>query len=277
LLLACAILSCSDTPQRPDEQVQTPQDLHSAERAFLEARLDEAIDLLTVEKRDSTDGLLLAYSLFLVGDKSKGKRVFEETMAAPRYEREHLFRALRSITTGRLTEGIDFLELERRQAPRQFFANALYVEALILASRFDRAETTLNELLRRYPQETIVHHVLGHLESARESWQAAIDAYERARETGGENPDLDEGIASALIELQEFDAAAKVIERCKGNFPDYTEILFQEIRHSARNPRSTPESLDPLIADYERRTRRIDRLVEVAQIAEAQRGNAPAR
>jgi predicted Zn-dependent protease len=135
----------------------------------------------------------------------------------------------------------------------------------------------LNELLRRYPQETIVHHVLGHLESARESWRAAIDAYERARATGGENPDLDEGIASALIELEEFDAAAKVLERCKSNFPAYTEILFQEIRHSARNSRSTPESLDPLIAEYERRTRRIDRLVEVAQIAAAQWGNAPAR
>jgi tetratricopeptide (TPR) repeat protein len=259
-------LSCSDAPPRPTEHAQTPQDLQPAERAFLEARLDEAIELLTAHRRDSTDGLLLAYSLFLVGEKSKGKRVFEETMAAPHYEREHLFRALVSLTTGRLAKAIDFLELERRQAPRRFFAGVLYVETLILAGRFENAEAAVKELTQRHPRETIVHHSRGHLESARKSWKPAVDAYEQAREYGGENPDLDEGIASALIDSGDLVAADKAIERCKENFPDYTEILFQEIRLRVLAPESPTDLLDSLIAEYEGRTRRIDRMVEVAQM-----------
>jgi len=266
VLLACGTLSCSDAPWRPKEQVQTPQDLRPVERAFLEARLDKTIELLTAHQRDSTDGLLLAYVLFLVGEEPKGKQVFQETMAAPRYERENLFRGLLSLTTGRLTAAIDYLDKERRQAPERFFAGVLYVETLTLAGRFEDAEAAVKELEQRHPQETIVHHTRGHLESARKSWKPAVEAYERARELGGETPDLDEGIAAALIGLGDFAAAEKEIERCKRNFPAYTEILFQEIRRAVLDPTSPAELLDPLIAEYEKRTRRIDRLVEIAQM-----------
>lgn len=251
---------------RPPEDPQTPEKLTAVERAFLEARLDKTVELLAVRHRDSTDGLLHAYALFLLGDEPRSKQVFSQTMAAPRYLREDLFRAFLSLVTGKLDEAVKHFDRERKQAPERFFASVMHVEVLTLAGRYDDAAAALAPLKTLYPRENIVPHTEGHLESARQAWGAAAAAYERSRELGGENPDIDEGIAAAMIGLHDWPRADDAILRCKKSFPEYAEILYQEVRRSALAPGSSAETLSPLIAKYKSVTKRRDRVEEVERL-----------
>lgn len=262
----CASVSWGGQTPAPSKHAHTTETLRPAQRAFLEAKLDETLILLSKHREDASDGLLLAYALFLSGQEEEGRKVFQETMAAPDYQRRNVFLGLLSLLTGKPAAATQYFDTERKASPIDLFAAVMYVETLTLAERFDDAEVAAKQLIEQYPQENIVYHTRGHLESARKSWKAAADAYRQARELGGPNPDLDEGIAAALIELGDLAKARAEIQHCKNAFPRYTEILFQEIRLAMLDPTVPRDRVDALINEYRRRSRRHDRLAELDQM-----------
>jgi len=271
ILVSLSPLACKDTPpgspapQAADTTpIQQPDELTPAERAFLDGRLNRAVELLQVNQRDTFDSLLLAYSLVLLGDESAATRVLDETMRAPHFADEHMFRGLLAVLTGNLDQAIREVGAAGQLQRRRFFPRALHVELLTLAQRFEDAESALEALARDFPHEPIVPHTRGHLESARENWAGAIDAYTHSAELGGPNPDLDDGIAAARIALGQYSEARQVIERCRRSFPDYPEILYQAIRLARVNPDLAAEPLQTVVAEYRSRTKRQDRLAEIA-------------
>ena len=269
VVFASGMQGCKDSSTPPPEEVmphpQGPNDLHPAERSFLEGRLDRTVKLRMENCRDSSDGLLLAFAIFLQGDEALSQRIFSEVMRTPRYRNEHLFRGLLAVLTGDMNKALEHLDQERKLPHRQFFASVLYVELLILAKRFDAAAGEVEELKLRYSGEPIIYHTEGHMEAARSSWRAALSAYQRSEELGGINPDLDDGIAAALIELGELDTARERVYQCRKDFPDYTEILFQELRLVHLDPDAPTEALATLAAEYKRRTKMKDRVEQVEQ------------
>lgn len=239
----------------------TPAELTEAERAFLDGRLDRAVELLKAGPRDSGDGLLLAYALLLRGDESEATRVAEETLRAPHHRDERTFRGLLALLTGKLDRAID--ELGGAGAPPRFFSRVLHAETLTLARRFEAAQAATEALARDFPQEPLVPHTRGHLESARGNWAAAIESYTRSAQLGGRNPDLDDGVAAAGIALGHYPEARQAIARCREDFPDYPEILYQAIRLERARPGAAGQPLRNLVAEYRRRTKRQDRLAEI--------------
>ena len=250
-------------PPAPPATTGQPEELTPAERAFLDARLDETIALLRDGGRDAGDGLLLAYALMLSGDDGGARKALEETMRAPHHADEHRFRSLLALLTGDLEGALAELSAGGRQRP--FFSRVLHAEAAILARRFDVAQAETDALAAEFPDEPLVPHTRGHLESARGNWAAALDAYARSAALGGPNPDLDDGIAGALIALRQFADARRAIDRCRAAFPGYTEILYQAIRLERAKRGASGVPLGALVAEYRQRTRRQDRLVEVAR------------
>lgn len=238
-----------------------PSELHPAERAFLEARLDTAIDLLNKRRRDSTDGLILAYSLFLRGDDADSQKAFSTAMKVPRYKDSSLFEGLLGALTGKLSEAIEHLQPKPKQAHR-FFARVLLVELLTLAERFDEAEPLVDALIKDFPEETIVHHTKGHLEAARESWSAALAAYTHADALGKNNPDVCDGLVQAHIGLKDFTAARALLDSCQPRFPQYAELLYQRIRMETLIGESSDEALHSLVSEYRKRSKRQDRIKE---------------
>jgi hypothetical protein len=93
---------------------------------------------------------------------------------------------------------------------------------------------------------------------------AAIEAYTRSAALGGPNPDLDDGIAAARIGLGQYRDARQAIDRCREAFPDYEEILYQAIRLERLKPGASGAPLGALAAEYRSRSKRQDRLAEVA-------------
>ncbi len=272
--LALGSPACKESPKasRPEPTIAAKPspsivELTPAERAFLDGRLGRAIELLRAEQRDSSDGLLLGYALALTGDEPAAKQVLDDTLRAPHFSDDHLFRGLLAVLTGRLDESIAEIALAGPTPERRFFPRVLHVELLTLAGRFQDSEAEAAELAREFPNEPLVHHTRGHLESARENWAAAIDAYVRSEKLGGPNPDLDDGIAAARIGLKQYAEAAASIERCRKDFPDYPEILFQAIRLARMKPGASREPLQKLVTEYRSRTKRADRLMEIEQWA----------
>jgi tetratricopeptide (TPR) repeat protein len=244
--------------------VQTPADLRPAERAFIEARLDETVQLLNEGSQEATDRLMLAFALQMQGHNERAERIFRHTMRRPGGKDDHLFRGFVAALTGNAAEAVRRLELERARPQNRFFAEALYVEFLAGSERFEEAEVEATKLEQSYPDSPVVHHIRGHLETGRQAWQAALEAYRRSEELGRRNPDVDDGIAHALIELGQFAEAHAVVERCRSEFPEHTEILFYATRLESLDPAGTPEALERLAAEYEKRSARADRLEEVA-------------
>lgn len=275
IVLAVALpicsLACKDSHPGPrmsqsaeTTPIRGPEELTPAERAFLDGRLDRAVELLQVSQRDSADSLLLAYSLLLLGDESEATRVLDETMRAPHYTDEHRFRGLLAIVTGNLDRAINELGAAG-QPQRRFFSRVLHTEILTLAQRFEAAQSEAEALAKDFPDEPLVPHTRGHLESARRNWTVAIDAYTRSAKLGGPNPDLDDGIAAARIALGQYSEARQAIDRCREAFPDYPEILYQAIRLERSKPGGAGKPLQTLVAEYRRRTKRQDRLAEIAE------------
>jgi hypothetical protein len=165
--------------------------------------------------------------------------------------------------TGNLDQAIDELGAGG-QPPRRFFSRVLHTEMLTLARRFEAAQVEAEALARDFPGEPLAPHTRGHLESARSNWALAIEAYTRSAELGGPNPDLDDGIAAARIALGQYPEARQAIDRCRQAFPDYPEILYQAIRLERAKPGGAGRPLGTLVAEYRRRTRRQDRLAEIA-------------
>ena len=252
------------TPAVAPATTGRPDELTGAERAFLDGRLDEAIARLRGGGGDAADELLLAYALLLSGDERAARHVLDETMRAPHHADAHRFRSLLALVTGDLEAAIAELSAGRGQ-PRPFFTRVLLVEVLSLARRFDAAQAEAEALARDFPQEPLVAHTRGHLESARGNWMPAIEAYTRSAALGGPNPDLDDGIAAGRIALGQPREARAAIDRCRAAFPGYTEILYQAIRLERAKPGASGVPLGALVAEYRQRTQRQDRLVEVAR------------
>jgi len=263
LILLCMGIVLFPACDKAPEPGQTPAMLHPAERAFLEARLQRTVELLDAERRDAADGLLLTYALFLLGDDSRSRSLFEKVMSGARSEQSPMFYALGFLLTGKPEQALMQLEKARHQGPQMFFAQMLFIETLVLNRQFDKADAELARFVHQYPDENIVYHTQGHLYSAWQLWEKAIAAYEEARKRGGENPDLDEGIAAALIALGRYREAQSVVERCKVDFPDYDEILFEEIRLMHQKPAVSEEALRSLVSEFKKRSRRTDRFSEV--------------
>lgn len=259
--------ACDKAP----EPGQTSAMLHPAERAFLEARLQRTVELLDDGKRDAADGLLQVYALFLQGDDAGSGRLFEKIMSKAVSGQTPMFYALGFLLTGKPEQALMQLDKVRHQGPQMFFAQMLYLETLILSGQFDKADNELSRLIQHYPDENIIYHTQGHLYSARQLWGEAILAYGEARQRGGENPDLDEGIAAAMIALSRYQEAKAVIDRCKTNFPSYAEILFEEIHLMRQTSGSGSPELPRLIADYMKRSQRQDRVVEMQAISPSSR------
>ena len=274
LVLLLALGACSPAGREPEPGASAapatapastgrPEELTPAERAFLDGRLDRAIDLLEDGRRDATESLLLAYALVLSGDQRAAARVLDETMRAPHYTDEHRFRTLLALVTGDLDRALAELAAGG-VSPRPFFSRVLHVEVLTLARRFDAALAEADALAKDFPDEPIVPHARGHLESARGNWKAAIEAYTRSAALGGPNPDLDDGIAAARIALGQYREARRAIDRCREAFPDYVEILYQAIRLERLKPGASGRPLGALAAEYSRRSKRKERVAEVA-------------
>lgn len=266
--VALLLTACGAPPASPPPSLAAapssgrPEALTLAERAFLDGRLDRAIALLQAGQRDSADSLLLAYALLLSGDEAAATHVLDETMRAPHYADEGRFRALLAIVTGDLDRAL--AELGSGGPPRPFFSRVLHTEILTLARRFDAAQAEADALARDFPEDPLVPHTRGHLESARENWMPAIEAYTRSAELGGPNPDLDDGIAAARIALGQYAEARTAIDRCRAAFPEYSEILYQAIRLERLKRGAAGTPLPRLAAEYRGRTKRRDRLAEVA-------------
>ena len=272
-ILAAVAVGCKDKPSDPSDSPavqaetpsQAPADLTEAERAFLDGRLNRTIDLLESGSGDATDALLHAYCLLLTGNVDAATALLDVTMRAPHYRDEHLFLGLFAVLTGDLDQSLAELATEREQPRRRFFAQVLYVELLILAERFEAADSESAILIEAYSSEPIVHHTRGHLEQARENWQAAIEAYTRANELGGPNPDIDDGLAAAHIALEKYGEARQAIERCREIFPDYQEIVYQHFRLAHLAPPFSEQPVQALAAEYRRRSLRQDRHAEIEQ------------
>jgi len=259
--------ACDKAP----ESSQTPAMLLPAERAFLEARLADTVTLLKAGKRDAADGLLQTYAMFLLGDDDGSRRLFEQIMSGSVSEQTPMFYALGFLLTGKPDQALMQLDKVRHQGAQMFFAQMLYIETLILIEQFDKADAELARLIQSYPDENIVYHTQGHLYSAQQLWDKAIAAYDAARQMGGENPDLDEGIAAAMIALGRYQEAQAVIGRCKRNFPSYAEILFEEIHLMRQRSGSDSPELARLMADYMKRSQRQDRIAEMQAISPSSR------
>lgn len=253
----------SQTNRLEETAAFDPDALTDAERAFLDGRLDRTVQHLRNDRRDATDGLLLAYALLMQGDEEAATTVLDQTMQAPLFADEHLFNGLFAIVTGDLDAALEQLALQVQQPRRRLFSAVLHVEILILAERFEEADAEIRALVDALPEEPLVHHTLGHLELARENWTEVLAAYGRAVDLGGPNPDLDEGFAIAHTGLGQYSLARAAIERCRAAFPDYGEILFQAIRLAREAPEHAIAPIDALISEYRAQARRPDRLAQV--------------
>lgn len=250
--------------QRQDkgQQALDPAQLQASERAFLDALLDRTISILTTERRDAADEILLAYALFLAGRDAESHTAYDAALKAPRGQREQLYTAVHFLMTGKPTRAIAEFDraINRGQAP--FFSTVMGVEAMTMAGQYGRAERELDRLRGLFPDEAIVEHTRGHLASAQGHWSQSVESYEAARRMGSENPDLDEGIAASWIELGDFEKASEAISRCRQGFPDYAEILFQELRVAVATGDDRTRT-DELFAEYRERTLRWQRLREI--------------
>lgn len=252
--------------------------LTEVERSFLEARLDRTGEILSQRQRGAIDNLIYAYVLALKGDVAGAKQAFQDAMLAPLQDRKRqlLSEALIALFSQNLNLALTNITTYHEQNPDDVFASILRIEWEIAAGKNHSTEQELNALLTRYPKETIIYHTLGHLYSARKEWQKATDAYRRSRKLGGENPDLDAGIAAAMIELGKFSSARTVIDRCKENFPAFAGILFDEIRLAVMGDKKDLGKAEALLAEYRRlssdqqRIREAEKLIHAMQVPRQQ-------
>lgn len=257
-LASCELGGSSSPATRLD-----PSQLEAPQRAFLDALLERTVLLLEADRRDAADEILFAYALFLSGRDAESRVAYDRALKADPARRPHLYAAIGALMTGKNEVAVQEFVNAARADESPFFATLLRVEALTGASRFDEASDELDRLQALFPDEPTIAHTRGHLMSARKQWQPAVDAYEQARTLGGDNPDLDEGIAASWLELGDYARAFEAVERCKREFPDYVEILFQELQILLAQGSADPAEVKVRLDEYRDRTLRWQRVREV--------------
>jgi tetratricopeptide (TPR) repeat protein len=114
--------------------------------------------------------------------------------------------------------------------PRVFLALA---NILFRLERLDEAEALYRDLVVRFPNMPQGHAGSARVLLARQTWQAALEAWSDMSERFPEASEASLGMAEALVKLGRFDEAEALLEEAAGRWPEEVSILIARARLTA--------------------------------------------